>query len=650
MSDGSIKIDTRLDNSKIGKDIKELESITKSGAENVTEEFAQKIEKLSASWSKLEAQQEGNNSKIREYKTELQSLQRLMDLDISSGRTAEPLQVAAYNEIAQKLKTSEANAKGLEAAMSKVGVDANKLKDSMSKANSETQKVKNSTSQTADGMNKGLKTLVRWAGSLIGIRALYSGIQKATNAWFTSTKEGAQAQAELQGIWLSLGQSLAPVFKWLIGLLKTMLGYINAITKAFFGFELFSKASANNLKGAVGQAKELRKQLAGFDEMNVLSSNGQQNLSGSTTSVDFNVETPDIGWLEKMKPIVDALKGAFDLLFGAIQNLTIWIAENFIKGLEVIAGWFSESDISLQDLIVTLGGLYLAFLLIKTLSSMSLFGWVVIAIVGIITAIGWLSENWDEVVKFFDNTIGEVIRWFQGLSDSIAAFFDDMIQRLMESDSMFDRVVGNIVAFFKTGIELIIGFWSGFFSGIFTEAGKIVGNIKGIFEGLILFFSGVFSGDWSKAWSGIVKIFDNIIGGIANIFKAPFNIIIDGINGFIRAVNKIKVPDWVPSWLGGGRGFNIPSIPRLAKGGIVTRATTAEIGEDGREAVVPLQNNTSWAKEFLDVLASYGGSFGSTQSPQIVQLVVSGKVLAEVVNEANEDKGFATNRGLGYGY
>jgi len=46
------------------------------------------------------------------------------------------------------------------------------------------------------------------------------------------------------------------------------------------------------------------------------------------------------------------------------------------------------------------------------------------------------------------------------------------------------------------------------------------------------------------------------------------------------------VPDWVPKM--GGKGWDVPDIPMLAKGGIVTRPTLALIGEAGPEAVVPL--------------------------------------------------------------
>lgn len=42
------------------------------------------------------------------------------------------------------------------------------------------------------------------------------------------------------------------------------------------------------------------------------------------------------------------------------------------------------------------------------------------------------------------------------------------------------------------------------------------------------------------------------------------------------------------------------NIPKYASGGIVDRATIAQIGEDGPEAVVPLKNNTEW----IDLVAN----------------------------------------------
>ena len=49
------------------------------------------------------------------------------------------------------------------------------------------------------------------------------------------------------------------------------------------------------------------------------------------------------------------------------------------------------------------------------------------------------------------------------------------------------------------------------------------------------------------------------------------------------------------------------SIPQLATGGIATSPTTALIGEAGREAVLPLENNTSWMDTLADRINGDGG-------------------------------------------
>ena len=127
--------------------------------------------------------------------------------------------------------------------------------------------------------------------------------------------------------------------------------------------------------------------------------------------------------------------------------------------------------------------------------------------------------------------------------------------------------------------------------------GPIINSLEVVFLGLTSFISGVFSNNWRRAWFGVRQIFESIVSGLRNIFKAPLNFMIDGINKFLSGIGKIKIPDWVPGV--GGKGFSIPRIPRLAKGGIVSASTIANIGEAGTEAVIPLQRNT----QGLDMIA-----------------------------------------------
>jgi hypothetical protein len=98
-------------------------------------------------------------------------------------------------------------------------------------------------------------------------------------------------------------------------------------------------------------------------------------------------------------------------------------------------------------------------------------------------------------------------------------------------------------------------------------------------------------------------VINSIIGGIEGMANA----VVNGINTVINAMNNLSfdIPDWVPGMGGKTFGFSIPtlstvSLPRLATGGIVDGATPLIAGEAGKEAIVPLENNTGW----IDAIAA----------------------------------------------
>ena len=62
----------------------------------------------------------------------------------------------------------------------------------------------------------------------------------------------------------------------------------------------------------------------------------------------------------------------------------------------------------------------------------------------------------------------------------------------------------------------------------------------------------------------MLSIFKNYWEALKTIFTKPINWIIDKLNSFIKYVNKIQIPDWVPGL--GGKGLNIPEIPKLRRG------------------------------------------------------------------------------------
>ena len=100
--------------------------------------------------------------------------------------------------------------------------------------------------------------------------------------------------------------------------------------------------------------------------------------------------------------------------------------------------------------------------------------------------------------------------------------------------------------------------------------------------------------------------------GVLNIYKGIFNAIAKLWNNSIGKLS-FTFPSWVPVF--GGKGFDVPNIPMLAEGGIVTGPTLAMIGERGPEAVIPL--NKAGALGGITINVSGGISTG----PQIGQAV-----------------------------
>jgi hypothetical protein len=74
--------------------------------------------------------------------------------------------------------------------------------------------------------------------------------------------------------------------------------------------------------------------------------------------------------------------------------------------------------------------------------------------------------------------------------------------------------------------------------------------------------------------------------------------IIDGLNALIKGINKIKVdvPGWVEDLTGySSFGFNIPLIPKLARGGLAYGPTLAMVGDNpgartNPEVIAPLSD------------------------------------------------------------
>jgi len=255
--------------------------------------------------------------------------------------------------------------------------------------------------------------------------------------------------------------------------------------------------------------------------------------------------------------------------------------------------------------------------------------WIVIAIAALVAAfvILWNEVDafkqfwvdlWDGIVAGFEATV----EWLGDACKAIGQFFVDAWNAIKKAWSA-------VVKFFKDvwqGIKNAFSAVGSWFRDIFKAAAD---GIKKAFSSIISFFKGI--------WNNIKKIFSDvgsaiskaITGAVKQAVNAVLGTAVKAINGFISAINfAIGAINLIP-------GVNISklsklSVPKLATGGIVDSATLALVGERGKEAVLPLENNTGWMDTLADKIAA------RSAGPSKIVLMLDGRELGyATINSIN---------------
>lgn len=250
-----------------------------------------------------------------------------------------------------------------------------------------------------------------------------------------------------------------------------------------------------------------------------------------------------------------------------------------------------------------------------------------------------ISDLQDSFLNFWNNNMQPVLmQWASMFDDTYQSHLKPMIDAFME---LLGALIEYIQLFWdnylKAPLQWIIEHVLPMLQPILEDLGKqvklAVDIIADVITTMIKVIKGVFAilgdlirGDWKKLWEDAKQIFKDIVNGILSIAETMANGLVDAINRMVQSINSIKfdVPDWIPG-LGGKSfgGFNIPEVPRvtlprLANGGITTGATLAEIGEAGREAVLPLEKNTGWMDALADKIADRMPTSGGTVDASLI--------------------------------
>ncbi|MNO44240.1 hypothetical protein D3C76_344770 [compost metagenome] len=269
------------------------------------------------------------------------------------------------------------------------------------------------------------------------------------------------------------------------------------------------------------------------------------------------------------------------------------------------------------------------------------------------------SNLWDNFLEPFISNMLKNLEWLwdkhlKGLVEEITKFIGKLADGALE---IFNKFVMPIVNWLVEKLGPT-------FSNIFSLIGDVIGTAlavisdvaKGIIKslgGIVDFIVGVFTGDWKKAWNGIQDFMRGMSDSLVGIFKGAVNLIIDAFNFMIRQINKVKIdiPDWVPGDLGGKTfGLTIPTIPKLAKGGLAYGPTLAMVGDNKGAAADPevisplstLQDMLSSSNQMVvDVLLMILDALRSGDKDMILKIGETefGRVAARAIGTAERQAG-----------
>ena len=324
-----------------------------------------------------------------------------------------------------------------------------------------------------------------------------------------------------------------------------------------------------------------------------------------------------------------ALAGGLAIAFGPIAAGIALVAGGLamlVVGIKDVI----ENGFNLENTLTIIAGLFAAGLGISLLTG-SWIPLLIAAIVGILVALVSFTGHGEELINGLKDVVEGFGKFFKGVFTGDLKLAAEGAKQIWAGlKQAWNAIVNSIKDAWNAFVEWLRS-KNPALANIFETIGKLFGDQyeswKKILSGLITFISGVFTGDWKKAWNGVLDVLKGIWNLIVGTIEGAINLIIDGINLLISALNKIQVniPDWVP--LLGGRtfGVNIPpvtrvSLPRLASGAVIPPNSEflAVLGDQksGTNIETPL---ATMVQAFKQAMAETGG-MGGRQITVVMQL------------------------------
>ena len=539
----------------------------------------------------------GTKLDTKEFDAQIEQVQKKLD-DIES--TLEIGQSGAF-------KLTESEMVDLRAEAEKLRNRLKNLKDQQDKlGKSNLVSVKKIMEDIGNSTGKVIKQIGRWTLAIFGVRAVYSFVRNSIN---TIANDNEQLKTDIDYMRDALAYSIEPIITKIVDLAKQLMFYGAYLIQAWTGKNIFENAN-KSLKGANKQAKDLKKTMAGFDEMNVL--NSESSTGGAATSPSF-----DLSSIENMKEPKWLIM---------IRDIGQWIIDNW------------------QDVVF---GLLLTKLFIDLLTGnwigvvIDLIGLLVIAFFKIKDAIIVIWENGKIILGMlvdwlYEKVIKPIGEWFANLWDGIKQGASNLWDGIKE---VFTTIWNWI---YKNFIKPMADFFGALWNGLVIGFEKAINGIKNTFNAVVNFFKniintivGLFKKIGTKVGDAIGGAFKTVINGVLKAIETILNKPVNAINDLIDVINEVPGID-----LGRLPTFK---LPRLAVGGIVNMPSRgvpiggAIAGEAGAEGVIPLTNSQA-----METLGQAIGKYVTINAN--ITNTMNGRVISRELQKVNSSSDFAFNR------
>ncbi len=327
----------------------------------------------------------------------------------------------------------------------------------------------------------------------------------------------AMIQTGIENIVNALLPAVTRMLEVIVNLAYKLLVYINMLTKAWFGLDLFAGVDdrfAKNMKNAANSAKKIKKELqaAPFDEFNKVTEAKDSGSSGSGLSFgtpnlkELNQDLEKPGWLKFILdngPLVAEILGSIattliliKLGIDPIKSLGIGtILGGIVRALEGIVGYIKDpSWKNFGKVVEGIGAILFGAGLVSGNPLLSLIG-------AIVFGLGIIAENWKKI------------------SDKVGGFFHDIKREARHIKLKYGSWVADLYNGAVRMLESVWGRITQFFSGW-----------KQLFNGIIEFFKGVFTLNWEKAWNGL----KDVVYGLYNAIESGIKWVWDVIFSILR--------------------------------------------------------------------------------------------------------------------